>query len=306
VPQQNRAYGDRGFLLPNNANGWIIAITWWIFAATITIGPPVVVMLFAHGVVLLLLAVLIFFEIRMLFGFAQILRIAVAPTISNTVAQRFNPIAYYTICGICSVLQYSIALIGVGFVKEVMTALDWTIACLSILGLLILGLITIFPADIDKIPEDLGMYPTDWYESRNSLSRGHVVVGLHVHNLSAAQSGAIHVAAFLLGYSHCVASVAVFLIHNPPVKEGITYWYRIFCFVTICISVVMVLAFFVMQALDGAAAGIIPRYFAADSPSRPLINQVQLTLEISALIFLMDAMIVQSFGAGNLIPEFEY
>lgn len=70
------------------------------------------------GVEILLLSILLFLVIAADYAMSQLCFIAIAPSISHTVAQRYNPVSYLSVIIIAAVLYYAVVLIGAGFLNQ--------------------------------------------------------------------------------------------------------------------------------------------------------------------------------------------
>lgn len=202
----------------SNSTEILTSIFVFVVLLLLTAGPVLFIIISTTGVAVLLLTILLFLIVVSDYGMTQICLIAIAPTISHTVAQRYNPVAYFCVVSVASVNYFSVGLIGAGFAGQNMSPTDWFHACLQCLGLIVLSLVLIFPASFPDLgikvlagvpprdqphPEDpesvFGMRPHNWFDTRPSVENEGInrINSLQVFNISGTTSGILHAIVFL-------------------------------------------------------------------------------------------------------------
>lgn len=293
-----------------NATETFVSLTIFVLLTAFTAGPIVLILISAKDIAILLLAVLLFLVVVADYAVTQVCLIAIAPTISHTVAQRYNPVAYFCVISIQSVLYFSIGLIAAGFVNVPMTRIDWMYACLECLGLLMISLVLVFPASFfdsgvkvregqpagnpfhDDDPEKLfGMRPVNWYDTRASTTTldTNRFNSLQVFNISGTTSGILHALVFFAGY----IMEAFSLIYYFALKDrdqALGNWWRIYILVALVLSLISFVAFCICQGL------MVFRIVHVS-------NYIQLGLEVYAIFMMIMGVVLLSLSEGSLVSK---
>jgi hypothetical protein len=306
-----------GLSWPFRSRNWgevLTSILVFVILLCVTGGPIVFIIFASEDVALLLLAILLLLIFVANYAMTQVCLIAIAPSISHTVAQRYNPVAYFCVVSIASVLFFSVGLIGAGFVGQHMSGIDWVHACLQCLGLIVLSLVLIFPASFPDLgikvrapivgapttppfsPDDpeivFGMRPENWYDTRPSVQdpMRNRVNTLQVFNISGKTSGILHGIVFFVGYFAEAASIITYLslLHKG---EKLDVWWKIYILVCLIVSIICFLSFCISQGLQLVGVMDVPK-------------QLQLCFEVFAIFMMIMGVIVLSLAEGNLVHGF--
>lgn len=275
-----------------------------------TCGPIVLVLITAKDVAILLVAILLFLVVIADYAVTQVCLIAIAPTISHTVAQRFNPVAYFCVISIQSVLFYAVGLIGAGFIGDPMSRTDWMHACLQCLGLVVISLVLVFPATFplagikvkegepaanpfhDDDPEKVfGMRPVNWYDVRASTATANTnrFNSLQVFDISGNLSGNLHALVFFLGYGMEAFSLIYYFSWRDS-DELLDTWWQVYILTALIISLICLLAFAICQGLL-----VFNLYHVS--------NQIQLALEVYAIFMMIMGVVLLSLSEGSLVRK---
>lgn len=237
-----------------------------------------------------IIVITIYHTIKVFLSIYTMLNAELAGTISHTVAQRYNPVAYFAIESLSAFSHYALALIVAGFIGSSMQTYDYVMMILEILSVSFVSMIFIFPAsfsfdDEAKTEQELGYEPRNWYVSktisRDYSTRVKVYIYLMVLNIPASWSNALH--GFFAVFSAILAVISMILYLY---YYGIKHWFEI------AVLVCLVLGSFFIAVFPCA------RYFFRTN------QQLSLFAEILGYYFLLYGLILLSFGAGNVISSF--
>jgi hypothetical protein len=209
----------------------------------------------------------------------------IAGTVSHTVAQRYNPVAYWTVESVSGLIYYCLGVILAGFGASNMKDFDWLFLALEVASLFFISLIFIFPADFKSDTlnsEKLGMQPLDWFQTNDNGD----YVFLMVFNIESKTSDFLHGLFTGLGSVLGIAAVIVYLALNFSGK-----WFHYYLIAELVCAVVFAILFLIGRNSDWLGK---------------MGKEFTLFFEIVALYFLLLNLITLSFGAGDLIPSFDW
>ena len=280
------------------------------------VGCVAVVIGYTRGRDIFILGVLGCLFLNVDYAILQMWNVAIAGTISETVAQRYHPVAYYTIISLVSLLYFVIAVICFGF-SNPMSKKEWFYISFEVGGLFILSLVFVFPSvlhmkrggtqnDLPQGESNLGMAPANWYHSETMPQRANHVYSAHtyfdhlkVFNLTEDGTTALHRGVFIVGWLLCAIAMAVFIWFH-----GFDRVYKLFVMLCLCCSGIFMLIFSVLRQYSNSYLDqlLIFARTGGNAPDAAHNEFIDLVVEVWVIYFLVLGLVALSFGASGALP----
>ena len=277
---------------------------WWIQIPTlilifVNVFCILFIMGYSSGRDIFVLGVLGCLFLNVDYAIIQMWNASIAGTISGTVAQRYHPVAYYTIISLTALVYFVAALITFGFANP-MSKMEWFYICFEVLGLVLLSLVLVFPATVHmRSSDDLHMTPSNWFASEMIFNTTYFHY-LMIFNVPMRFTDSLHGIAFFVGWLMCEAAMLVYIVEN-----GLNLIYKKFVLICMSVSFIFMVIFLCLRYYSNRRQSQELR--RARNPEAPAPDPCHdelwdLVVEVMVVYALIFGLVGLSFGASDSLP----